>query len=72
MITALRRYVIRSRFKAMVKVFDDKIEAARSAHQPVNHLIDAKRAFVREKLEGAALVSRSRREDARSPRLAGL
>jgi uncharacterized protein YecT (DUF1311 family) len=49
----LRRYVIRNRFKAMVQAFDDAIEAARKAHQPTQHLIQAKRAWVHEKLEGA-------------------
>lgn len=51
MIGALRRYVIRKRFAAMVRFFDEQIEDARQKHQPVAHLIKAKSEFVHRKLE---------------------
>jgi hypothetical protein len=43
--------VVRARFNAMVKDFDDRIKAARAAHQPVEHLKKAKSAFVHHALE---------------------
>ena len=54
MITALRRYVIRKRFQAMVRTFDEAIEAARAKHQPVEHLLKAKSDYVHQKLAGKA------------------
>ena len=56
MITALRRYVIRKRFQAMVRTFDEAIEAARAKHQPVEHLLKAKQAYVHEKLAGSNAI----------------
>jgi outer membrane protein TolC len=52
MIGKLRRYVIRKRFQAMVRTFDEAIEAARKAHQPTRHLIQAKADYVRARLAG--------------------
>jgi hypothetical protein len=52
MIRALRRYVIRERFKKLVKSFDDQIEAARAKHLPVKPIQQAKADFVRQCLEG--------------------
>jgi len=48
----LRRYVIRKRFQAMVRTFDEAIEAARAKHQPTKHLIQAKCDYVRARLAG--------------------
>lgn len=55
MIAALRRYVIRRRFKALVQSYDDRIEAARKHHKPTRHIEAEKRAFVRACLEGSAM-----------------
>jgi hypothetical protein len=52
MIRALRRFVIRARFKKLVKSFDDRIEEARAKHQPVRPIQKAKSDFVRQCLEG--------------------
>jgi hypothetical protein len=54
MILALRRYVIRLKFKKMVARFDDAIADARAKHQPVRHLERAKADYVRQCLERRA------------------
>lgn len=51
MIRALRRYVIRKRFQAMVQHFDDMIEDARALHKPVRPIMAAKAEYVRQCLE---------------------
>lgn len=52
MIRILRRYVVRERFRKLVKTFDDQITEARAKHQPVKPIIRAKAEFVRQCLEG--------------------
>ncbi len=52
MIRKLHRWVIRRRFLAMVRTFDEAIEAARKAHAPVRDIQKAKSAYVHSALAG--------------------
>jgi hypothetical protein len=52
MFRALHRYVVKRKFQKLVQAFDEKIEAARKAHQPTRELERAKRQFVHEALAG--------------------
>jgi hypothetical protein len=52
MIRALRRYVIRQKFKKLIARFDEQIAEARAKHLPVKHIEKAKSAFVHQCLEG--------------------
>jgi hypothetical protein len=46
MFGALRRYVIRRRFAAMVRAFDQRIAEARAKHRPTRPIEAEKSAFV--------------------------
>jgi hypothetical protein len=54
MLRALHRYVVRKRFLAMVRAFDEQIEAAREKHLPVRQIQKAKSDYVHRALERRA------------------
>ena len=63
MIRALHRHVrkVQARkalaaFEAGFSDYDQRIEAARAAHQPVNHLIEEKRAAIHKALQAGVSV----------------
>lgn len=55
MISLLRTYLRRRRFKKLVQPFDDAIEAARRAHGPVAKFQAAKQEAVHAALRRAAV-----------------